>query len=88
MDFIIIDGTSQTIERNGILSFEELENRAGVCLSGKPFLQELLGDMLCNRPEVADLAIDNGCIDIVYYLNFLPNRQGTMQEEKGMKMQQ
>ena len=75
VDFIITEGTSQTTEGNWILSFEELENRTGLCLSGKPFLQELLGDMLCDRPEVADLTIDDSCIDIVYYLDFCPNCQ-------------
>lgn len=84
VDFIITEGSSQTTEGNWILSFEELENRTGLCLSWKPFLQELLGDMLCDRPEVADLAIDNGCIDIVYYLDFCPNcqagEQARMQE--------
>ena len=75
VDFIITDGTSQTTEGNWILLFEELENRTGLCLDGKPFLQELLGDMLCDRPEVADLSIDDGCIDIVYYLDFCPNCQ-------------
>lgn len=74
-DFIITDGTSQTTEGNWILSFEELEKRTGLCLDGKPFLQELLGDMLCDRPEVADLTIDDSCIDIVYYLDFCPNCQ-------------
>ena len=88
VDFIITDGTSQTTEGNWILRFEELENRTGLCLDGRPFLQELLGDMLCDRPEVADLSIDGGCIDIVYDRDFCPNCREAMQEEGGMKMQQ
>lgn len=88
VDFIITDGTSQTTEGNWILRFEELENRTGLCLDGRPFLQELLGDMLCDRPEVADLSIDGGCIDIVYDRDFCPNCREAMQEEEGMKMQQ
>ena len=88
VDFIITDGTSQATEGNWILRFEELENRTGLCLDGKPFLQELLGDMLCDRPEVADLSIDGGCIDIVYDRDFCPNCREAMQEEEGMNMQQ
>ena len=75
IDFIIADGTAQTTEGNWILTFEELEKNTGLCLDGKPFLQELLGDMLCDRAEVADLSIENECLDVTYYLDFCPNCQ-------------
>ena len=91
VDFIITDGISQSTEGSWMLSFEELENQTGLCLDGKPFLQEVLGDMLCDRLEVSDLTIDHGRIDVTYYLDFCPNCQETMQEEsleEGMKMQQ
>ena len=75
VDFIVADGTAQSTEGNWILTFEELEKYTGLCLDGKPFLQELLGDMLCDRAEVADLCIENECLDVTYYLDFCPNCQ-------------
>ena len=85
VDFIVADGTSQTTEGNWILSFAELEQHTGLCVDGKPFLQELLGDMLCDRPEVADLTIEDGQFDVVYYLDFCPNCQQERSEEKTEK---
>lgn len=90
VDFIITDGTSQTTEGNWIIDFEELEARTGLCVDGRPFLQEMLGDMLCDRPETADVIIDDGRIDIAYYLDFCPNVSENLQEEgvgSEMKMQ-
>lgn len=81
VDFIIADGTGQTSEGNWILSFAELENKTGLCVTDKPFLQELLGDMLCERPEVADLSIGDDCFDVDYYLDFCPNYQAEQSEE-------
>ena len=81
VDFIITDGTGQTSEGNWILYFDELEEKTGLCVTGEPFLQEMLGDMLCSRPEVADLSIGDDCFDVCYYLDFCPNVQ---QEEAQM----
>ncbi len=73
VDFIIADGTSQTSSGNWILSFEELQEHTGIDVLGEPFVQEVLGDMLCDRPEVADLTIENDQFDVVYHLDFCPN---------------
>lgn len=82
VDAIIAEGTSLTTERNWIVSFEELEGMTGLCVEGRPFLQEILGDMLCSRPEVADLTIEEGQFDVAYHLDFCPNcRKETVQEE-------
>ena len=81
VDAIIAEGTSLTTEGNWIVSFEELEGMTGLCVEGRPFLQETLGDMLCSRPEVADLAIEDGQFDVAYHLDFCPNcRKETAQE--------
>lgn len=82
VDFIVTDGTSQTTEGNWILSFEELEKHTGLDVLGEQFLQETLGDMLCNRPEVADLTIENGQFDVLYYLDFCPNCQSDQPEKE------
>ncbi|WP_455617239.1 DUF6329 domain-containing protein [Eisenbergiella sp.] len=75
VDFIVTDGTSQTSSGNWILSFEELKEQTGVDVLGEPFIQEALGDMLCDRPEVADLTIESGQFDVFYHLDFCPNCQ-------------
>lgn len=73
VDFIVADGVSQTMEGNWILSFDELEEKTGLCVEGKPFQQEMLGDMLAERTEVADLTIGDGCIDVAYHTGFCQN---------------
>lgn len=73
VDAIIAEGASRTTEGNWTVSFEELEDMTGLCVEGKPFLQETLGDMLCSRPEVADLTIEDGQFDVAYHLDFCPN---------------
>lgn len=81
VDAIIAGGTSRTTEGNWTVSFDELEDMTGLCVEGKPFLQETLGDMLRSRPEVADLVIEDGQFDVAYHLAFCPNCQrGTAQE--------
>ena len=89
VDVIITEGTAQTTEGNWSIGFAELEARTGLCVEGKPFLQEVLRDMLCDRPETADVAIDDSKIDVVYYLDFCPNISENLQvgTESGMKMQ-
>lgn len=75
VDAIIAEGTSRTTEGNWTVTFSELEDTTGLCVEGKPFLQEVLADMLLSRPEVADLTIGDGQFDVVYHLDFCPNCQ-------------
>ena len=70
VDAIIAEGASRTTEGNWTVNFDELEDMTGLCVEGKPFLQETLGDMLRSRPEVADLAIEDGQFDVAYHLDF------------------
>ena len=79
VDFIIQDGTSHTSEGNWILDFDELEEQTGLAVYDRPFLQELIGDLLCSRPEVADLSTEDGHFDVTYYLDFC---QGYEKKEK------
>ena len=79
--FIVADGTGQTTGGQWVLSFEELEEQTGLCAAGKPFLQEIIGDMLCERPEVADLSIEENGFDVTYYLDFCPNCQQESEPE-------
>lgn len=81
VDAIIAEGTSRTRSGNWTVNFAELEDMTGLCVEGKPFLQETLGDMLCSRLEVADLAIEDGQFDVAYYLDFCPNCQRETSQE-------
>ncbi|CAK7027376.1 MAG: hypothetical protein ENTB_05210 [Enterocloster aldenensis] len=53
----------------------------GLCVEGKPFFQQLIGNMLCERPEVADLSIEENGFDVTYYLDFCPNCQQESEPE-------
>ena len=87
VDAIIAKGASRTTEGSWTVTFAELEDMTGLCVEGKPFLQETLGDMLRSRPEVADLVIEDGQFDVAYHLDLCPGCQkGTDQED--MKNQQ
>lgn len=72
-DFIIAEGARQATEGAWTLTFDRLEDETGLCVEGKPFLQETLGDMLCSRPEVADLTIEDGQFDVSYHPDFCPD---------------
>lgn len=75
VEFIIQDGAANTTSGNWILSFDELEKQSGLCVAGKPFFQQLIGNMLCERPEVADLSIGENGFDVTYHLDFCRNLQ-------------
>ena len=81
VEFIVQDGTANTTSGNWILGFDELEKQSGLCVAGKPFFQQLIGNMLCERPEVADLSIEENGFDVTYYLDFCPNCQQESEPE-------
>ena len=73
VDYIIQDGTSQTREGKWSLSFIELEEKNGLHVKDRPFLQELLDCMLSERPEVAEVQIEDDRFDVCYHLDFCAN---------------
>lgn len=80
VEFIVMYGTANTLSGNWILSFDELKKQTGLDLSDKPFFLQLIGTMLYERPEVAELDIGTDCLDVVYYLDYCPNCE---QEQAG-----
>lgn len=82
VDYIIQDGTSETTEGNWMIGFEQLEKETGFCIGDKPFLQELIADMLSERQEVSDVQIGNDCFDVCYYLSFCVNCQEESESEE------
>lgn len=81
VEFIVQDGVVNTTSGNWILDFDELEKKSGLCVEGKPFFQQLIGNMLCERQEVADLSIEENGFDVTYYLDFCPNCQQESEAE-------
>ena len=82
VEFIVRDGISQTREGNWSLSFMELEEKNGLHVKDRPFLQELLDCMLSERPEVAEVQIEDDRFDVCYHLDFCANcREETEENE-------
>ena len=73
VEFIIQDGTENTTSGNWILPFDGLEQQSGLCVEDASFFQQLIRNMLCERPEAADLSIDENGFDVTCYLDFCRN---------------
>lgn len=69
VDFIIENGIHQAKDLYWKLSYDELENYTGLCLKDNLFLQEIVGDMLCDRFEIKDLSLDDDCLQVIYSEN-------------------
>ncbi|MFR3820827.1 MULTISPECIES: DUF6329 domain-containing protein [Hungatella] len=78
---MVAEGAEETTEGNWITSFVEIEEQSGLEVSGSLFLQELLADMMAERPEVAHVDIGEDHFAVYYYLNFCPNYEVKPQEE-------
>lgn len=73
VDFIIREGTENTSGGNWCVYFDELERRFGLTIREGNGLDGMLLDAMRSRPEVADVALANGCVDTVYYLAYCKN---------------
>lgn len=73
VDFIIQEGNDSN--GNQLLRFDEMEKQSGLCVKGRAFFQQLIGNMLCERLEVADLSIDENGFDVIYHPEFRSNCQ-------------
>lgn len=78
---MVDEGAEETTEGNWITSFVEIEEQSGLDVSGSLFLQELLSDMMAERPEVAHVDIGKDHFAVYYHLNFCPNYEVKPQEE-------
>lgn len=82
-EFIVTEGIRHAVSGKWSLSFEKLERKTGLCVDDKPFLQETLGDMLCSRPEVTDLVIDDGWFEVDFSPEYCLDLIG---KEAGLQM--
>ncbi len=73
VDYIIADGTQNTSEGSWVIYFDELEKQTGLNVEFNSIVLDTLERMLSERPEVAELAVDESCFDVCYYLDYCPN---------------
>lgn len=71
VDFIIADGTSQTTDGHWCTSIEKVSEQTGWDVDEDIFLQEILADMLLERPEVAELEIEDD-FEVTYHPEYCP----------------
>ena len=72
VDFIIADGTSQTTDGHWCTSIGKVSEQTGWDVDEDVFLQEILGDMMMERPEVAELEIEDD-FEVTYHPEYCPH---------------
>ena len=70
VDFIVNERFRNITDESRRLSFEELESQIGIPVSGNTFLQDMLGKMLEDRPEVLVMEMDAEGLTVRYQLEF------------------
>lgn len=71
----VTKGLAAAQEGHWEVSFDEIREQSGLELGENPFLQELMADMFCERPEVAGVSIREDCFGIRYRLEQLQEHQ-------------
>lgn len=66
VEVIIRNGISQASDDKWLLSFDKFCELTGLDLEGRLFFIQLIGGMLCERPEVAGLRIGTNQFDISF----------------------
>lgn len=69
VEFIINEGMSKAPDGKWIQPFDGLQEQVGLGKEERMFFLRLIGGMLCERPEVADLCIGTDSFD----MSFCPN---------------
>lgn len=70
VDYIVSKGLWNTAEEITHLKFEEMESQMGIPISENPFLRDLLGKMLGERPEVSVMGMDSKSLTVKYQSEF------------------
>ncbi len=82
VDFIVADGTSQTTDGHWCTSIEKVSEQTGWDVDEDVFLQEILADMLLERPEVAELEIEDD-FEVTYHPEYCPHYEKQDEDEAG-----
>lgn len=70
VDFIVNERFRNIADESRRLSFEELESQVGIPVSGNTFLQDMLGKMLEERPEVSVMEMDAESLTVKFQPEF------------------
>lgn len=71
----VTKGLDSAQEGHWEVSFDEIREQSGLELGENPFLQELMADMFCERPEIAGVYIRGDCFSVNYHPEKLQERQ-------------
>ncbi len=86
VDLFVMEGATSASEGYWEISFEKVREQSGLELGENPFLQELMADMIVERPEVAEVCIWRDCFSVNYRPEFCHGRQKEeIRENKGMR---
>lgn len=70
VDLFTREGTASASEGYWEISFEKVREQSDLELGENPFLQELMADMIAERPEVAEVCIWRDCFSVNYRPEF------------------
>ena len=72
VDFIVADGTSQTTDGHWSTSILKISEQMDWEVDENAYLQEMLAAMLLERPEVAELEIEDD-LEVTYHPEYCPH---------------
>lgn len=72
---LVTKGLDSAQEGYWEVSFDEIREQTGLELGKNPFLQELMADMIAERPEVAEVCIWRDCFSVNYRPEQIRERQ-------------
>lgn len=75
VDLFVTEGAASASEGYWEVSFEKIREQSDLELGENPFLQELMADMIVERPEVAEVRIWRDCFSVNYHPEFCHGRQ-------------
>lgn len=75
VDLFVTEGAAAASEGYWEISFEEIREQSGLELGENLFLQELMADMVTERPEVAEVCIRRDCFSVNYRPEFCHDHQ-------------
>lgn len=75
VDMFVTEGAAAASGGYWEVSFEKIREQSGLELGENPFLQELMADMITERPEVAEVCIWRDCFSVNYRPEFCHDHQ-------------
>lgn len=80
-DQIIKDASENTSNGSRIIDFEEISEQYGITIKENNGIGSMLLSKLESRKEMAEIVADNGCFDMVLYLDYCNNLDESSMEQ-------